>query len=921
MQISNAGYVDEVWDGYTIAGDEQGNIYIVWSQGIQWQDYTMWMSHSTDNGFSWSAPEAIDVGLQYDNLKEPFPYLTVDESGCLHLAFQYYYYDGQYNYYLCYSQNSGAGWTNYEEIHSGDASNQMCFVLLTHNQIPHIVFSVKTTTRASKIWHAKRISANNWEETEIVYILGPVYQVDFAKGHNDYFHVVYECKIGDPGIRYNYYCRSTNLGQNWSPPTEIFPMHYFNPVVTADYEGVHVVATYPDHTTLKYRKSTDYGQSWSEEMQLLNGGHYLVYSADIANNQPGRHLIFADNIAVPGSQAPNIWYMVNDDSLFSNSNRATAFNGGRHLIRDPFCNILHLVYHSQERVHYSFSNDGGTNWAPYHIIEDSETQNKDYGWYPSVALIPGMLTMKPCVVYCSDLGKVKYRWLNEGTGQWQGFTILEAAEGHDPGPPSVVTYGDQVYVVFSVKRLEQSEQPWSAIYFYQFPYDATEAPDPDTLDAASNGCLGSSHVSITVDGNGDPHCVWEKKVSPNNWQDIFYRWREGINWHPIELVSNQLGHDIYHDESPHLDDYGNWLSVVWYDEDQGTPDEIWRRRKRIWRPRWQGAASYSLSPEIVSEFPVNAADNFTVWSEKPGIEFDIRYRSDTYGFGWVSQAPERESFCHSQLQRGYYPWDLYTIFTKGNEVPYQIVAEHQQFGDALPGSDSPLYTVETGEDSTSCFCVQRDAAITYSNYAVDYAGSELIYDLPLLDPMFPAHKIKGIAYFEGTGNKTHEIWINGVKRVALAIEPNRAYDFEILIPRELYQNEHRITVSIKNPQSNGVYLADLKVYRLIEQTGGGPQSYHNDKLESKNQLVLQPNPFKNRVEIRLQSISEINRRASLNIYDASGRLVKRYDQLIHQSTIIWDGNNEDGQKLPDGIYFLQLKLDHEVVTEKAILLR
>jgi len=182
MQISNAGYVDEVWDGYTIAGDEQGNIYIVWSQGIQWQDYTMWMSHSTDNGFSWSAPEAIDVGLQYDNLKEPFPYLTVDESGCLHLAFQYYYYDGQYNYYLCYSQNSGAGWTNYEEIHSGDASNQMYFVLLTHNQIPHIVFSVKTTTRASKIWHAKRISANNWEETEIVYILGPVYQVDFAKG-------------------------------------------------------------------------------------------------------------------------------------------------------------------------------------------------------------------------------------------------------------------------------------------------------------------------------------------------------------------------------------------------------------------------------------------------------------------------------------------------------------------------------------------------------------------------------------------------------------------------------------------------------------------------------------------------------------------------------------------------------------------
>jgi len=734
---------------------------------------------------------------------------------------------------------------------------------------------------------------------------------------------VYECKIGDPGIRYNYYCRSTNLGQNWSPPTEIFPMHYFNPVVTADYEGVHVVATYPDHTTLKYRKSTDYGQSWSEEMQLLNGGHYLVYSADIANNQPGRHLIFADNIAVPGSQAPNIWYMVNDDSLFSNSNRATAFNGGRHLIRDPFCNILHLVYHSQERVHYSFSNDGGTNWAPYHILEDPQTQIKDFGEYPSVGLIPSLIGLNPCVVYIDDENQVEYRYLDY-TGEWQGFTILPTSSGLNPGPPSVVTYSNDVYVTFSVICLVPGGESFiSGVFFYQFPYYATQPPNPDTLDAASNGCLGSSHVSITVDGNGDPHCVWEKKVSPNNWQDIFYRWREGANWHSVYPVSDQAN---FRSQSPHIDDYGDYLSVVWYNEIAGTPDEIYRRRKRIPRPRWFAIGlPYSQSPWSVSEFPVNAADNFTVWSEKPGIEFDIRYRSDTYGFGWASQAPERESFCHSQLQRDYYPWDLYTIFTKGNDIPYRIGAVHQQFGGGGPDINSPLYTVETGKDTASVFCVQRESPIQYGGYQVDYAASELIYDLPLLEPIFPYHLIKGTGYFEGAGNKPQELWVNNEKKFAFVVNANQPFNFEIPIPRKLYQNEHRITVSIKNPQSNGVYLANLEICRLIDGRygGGGPQSTNTLPVVAEFTLLPNtPNPFVKTTNISYQIQKSC--KVFLKIYDIAGQLI---NTLVHEHqnsgfhTARWDGRDAGGREVSNGIYFIELKSDNESITKKVIKLR
>ncbi len=567
-----------------------------------------------------------------------------------------------------------------------------------------------------------------------------------------------------------------------------------------------------------------------------------------------------------------------------------------------------------------------SNWTPYHIIEDPETHRKDEGWYPTIGLVPGWLIAKmPCIVYCSGQGEVKYRWLEDGTLQWHGFTLLPATTGLDPGPPSVYTYGDSVYVVFSVNFLEGGEQLWSAIYFYQFSFYATEAW-PEELDYSPGPLLAYRNASIVVDGNGNPHVVWDKWAPWTGDYEIYYRWRNNGVWdpplaNPPRRISEQLPN--YADKSPHIDCYGNDLSVVWYDEISGVPNEILRRRKDISLNLWADVdPPYSQSPGIRSEFPVNAAHDFSVWCEiGNSSDYDIRYRSDTYGFGWVSQEPEKEYFCHSQLQRDWSPWDLYTIFTKGNTTPYQIVCVHQQFGSGPPGGESPLYIVETGQDSISPFCLHRDGKITYTNYSVDYGTNELTYELSFLDPTFPFHKIKGTAYFEGNSNRTYELWVNGEKKHVFTVRPNKVYDFDLLIPRELYQHTQRINFSIKNPANTGACLAALSVYRKIDAKSGGPQSYGTVEFKNSSELTIAPNPFKEKTVVRYSAA--INHPTSANIYDAVGRLVKRFDGLTMQSCkqITWDGCDDTGKLLPSGIYFLELKLANKSITTQIILLR
>uniref|UniRef100_A0A7C4XTC2 T9SS type A sorting domain-containing protein n=1 Tax=candidate division WOR-3 bacterium TaxID=2052148 RepID=A0A7C4XTC2_UNCW3 len=109
-------------------------------------------------------------------------------------------------------------------------------------------------------------------------------------------------------------------------------------------------------------------------------------------------------------------------------------------------------------------------------------------------------------------------------------------------------------------------------------------------------------------------------------------------------------------------------------------------------------------------------------------------------------------------------------------------------------------------------------------------------------------------------------------------------------------------------------------------------------LESEikgERLMVYPNPFRNHLMIKFQipntkfqtnskSENPKQRVAGIKIYDSSGRLVKslklstRYSLL---TTVIWDGTDNLGRRLPSGVYFVRLETDSFRQIEKVILLR
>ncbi|UCD06461.1 MAG: M20/M25/M40 family metallo-hydrolase [candidate division WOR-3 bacterium] len=89
-------------------------------------------------------------------------------------------------------------------------------------------------------------------------------------------------------------------------------------------------------------------------------------------------------------------------------------------------------------------------------------------------------------------------------------------------------------------------------------------------------------------------------------------------------------------------------------------------------------------------------------------------------------------------------------------------------------------------------------------------------------------------------------------------------------------------------------------------------------------MRIAPNPFTTETDIRYQ-ITDVGEYAHLEIFDASGRLVRSFSLLPsavgHQSSVRWDGTDGVGRQLGNGVYFLKLRSENCSAAEKLLLIR
>ena len=92
-------------------------------------------------------------------------------------------------------------------------------------------------------------------------------------------------------------------------------------------------------------------------------------------------------------------------------------------------------------------------------------------------------------------------------------------------------------------------------------------------------------------------------------------------------------------------------------------------------------------------------------------------------------------------------------------------------------------------------------------------------------------------------------------------------------------------------------------------------------------LVLEsnfPNPFYSETTIKYL-IKENNIQLSLYISDSNGRLIKTFfNNKLHSKgeyTVVWNGNNNEENKMSAGVYFYTLSTNQQIITKQAILIK
>ncbi|GAH96440.1 unnamed protein product, partial [marine sediment metagenome] len=126
--------------------------------------------------------------------------------------------------------------------------------------------------------------------------------------------------------------------------------------------------------------------------------------------------------------------------------------------------------------------------------------------------------------------------------------------------------------------------------------------------------------------------------------------------------------------------------------------------------------------------------------------------------------------------------------------------------------------------------------------------------------------------------------------------------------------------------SSGQYAGfDLDAIRFFSTTGIEEGQIAHYQSHIPNLSVL-PNPFREITNLKFQfGRGQGAEGIELKIYDATGRMVKDFNLKSEisnmQSAVSWNGVDNTGQKLPNGVYFVHFRTGDYKKTEKAILLR
>ena len=210
---------------------------------------------------------------------------------------------------------------------------------------------------------------------------------------------------------------------------------------------------------------------------------------------------------VPEFENYRIWgKFIGEHALWTNDPLALAYNGNRHLVREPNTERLHIVYTDRDKIIYRFSSNGGADWTSPFILGD--------GKFPAITLSSDNL---PSVCWIDEPGGLWYR-RQTAPGVWGDVhRLYYPVSPLDPfvnSPPAIViipSNPDEVHILITRTGRIQMNGVAHTVEDCIFPIINPEILVFELIEQGVGGMypLLRSHPSIARSPNNLLHAVWQ----------------------------------------------------------------------------------------------------------------------------------------------------------------------------------------------------------------------------------------------------------------------------------------------------------------------------------------------------------------------------------------------------------------------------
>ncbi|MCK4758247.1 MAG: exo-alpha-sialidase [Thermoplasmata archaeon] len=334
----------------------------------------------------------------------------------------------------------------------------------------------------------------------------------------DFIYIVWKDKRS--GSYEVYFKKSEDSGLIWSEDVKIStvsPSPFCEPRIAVSGSHTHVVWEGVDFTReVHYRNSTDYGETWNDEVRLTEDDGEMSYLPCISVSGNCVHVMWTDE---RNSGNPNIYYR-------NSTTGGLDWNAVQRLTNYPNpeagvdigVNVsnIHITWArwlTQNEVFYMSSSDGGTTWN----LEHQLTPDNGIGTDPhSIAVWQDHVHL----VY-EEQSEVYYINSTDGGTSWNPSRRISDLPGSSINP-DICADDEKVHIIWQDQR-DNNPYPGAWEIYYATSYN--NGTDWSGNTRLTNSTVGSRGYQIVGADNDNVHVLWSDNRSSGiiNETELFYK--------------------------------------------------------------------------------------------------------------------------------------------------------------------------------------------------------------------------------------------------------------------------------------------------------------------------------------------------------------------------------------------------------------